>query len=332
MRKKRIIILCSIIILAVLIILIKSFVGTHPFKHMKAVEIKNVSVWVIPPDTIIELTEEEIRELVHILHNVKIYNRSWKHMFSGGQSCIFTITYNDGEAIEINAFTPSVIINGKGYRAEYEACDNLNQFANNLIKEPEMTIYEKFNQLDIDSRLIGLEKGDYGEYFCTPVNATIIGWENSIHYCFIEGYGEMVFAVNPESVVDRYVYPLAANFEDFLCLILVSGSTTAIEQIVGWNAEQFGEFVQSDDNKYIPGQAEVLEILQKELNLEPMNGAFEYVKNMQKKFDDSKIIFSNEYYDTLGMERPDGTENEMEYMEFEPVVITGVISERGIQR
>lgn len=233
MKKKRIIILCSLIILAVLIILTKNFVGTYPFKHLKAEEIKNVSVWVIPPDTTVELTEEETEEMVHILHNVKIYNRSWKHMFSGGQSCIFSIKYNDGDVIEINAFTPSVIIDGKGYRAEYEVCEELNQFANNLIKEPEMTIYEKFNQLDIDSRLIGLEKGDYGEYFCTPVNATVIGWENCIHYCFIEGYGEMVFAVNPESCVDQYVYPLAENFEDFLCLILVCGSTTAVEQIIG---------------------------------------------------------------------------------------------------
>lgn len=327
MKKNRIIILCSLIILAVLIILTKNFVGTYPFKHLKVEEIKNVSVWVIPPDTTVELTEEETEKLVYILHNVKIYNRSWKHMFSGGQSCIFTITYNDGDVIEINAFTPSLIIDGKGYRAEYEICEKLNQFANNLIKEPEMTIYEKFNQLDIDSRLIGLEKRDYGEYFCTPINATVIGWENCIHYCFIEGYGEMVFAVNPESIVDRYVYPLAENFENFLRLILVSGSTTAIEQIVGWNAEQFGEFVQSDDNKYIIGQAEVLENIQKELKLEPMNGAFEYVKNIQKEFDDSKIIYSNEYYDTLGMERSDGTENEMEYMKFESVVITGDMSE-----
>lgn len=52
----------------------------------------------------------------------------------------------------------------------------------------------------------------------------------------------------------------------------MSGSTTAIEQIVGWNAELFGEFVKSDDNKYIPGQAEVLKIIQKELELEQMNG------------------------------------------------------------
>lgn len=148
-----------------------------------------------------------------------------------------------------------------------------------------------------------------GGYFCTPVNATIIGWENCIHYCFIEGYGKMVFAVNPESCVEKYVYPLAVNFEDFLRLILVTGSTTAIEQIVGWDAKQFGEFVQSDDNKYVFGQAEVLENIQKKLRLEPMSNPFEYVKSIQKEFDDSKIIYSDEYYDTLGIDRFDGTEN-----------------------
>lgn len=80
-----------------------------------------------------------------------------------------------------------------------------------------MKMYEKFCQLNIDGRLIGLEKRNMcEEYFCTPKNVTIIGWENSIHYCFIRGYRDMVFAVNPETCVDQYVYPLAMNFKDFL--------------------------------------------------------------------------------------------------------------------
>ena len=92
-------------------------------------------------------------------------------------------------------------------------------------------------------------------------------------------------------------------------VLLVTGSTTAIEQIVGWDAKQFGEFVQSDDNKYVFGQAEVLENIQKKLRLEPMSNPFEYVKSIQKEFDDSKIIYSDEYYDTLGIDRLGGTEN-----------------------
>ena len=191
-----------------------------------------------------------------------------------------------------------------------------------------MTIYEKFCQLDIDSRLIGLEKsGDmHVEYFCTPVDARIIGWENSIHYCFMKGSRDMVFAVNPEPAGDQYVYPLAMNFRDFLSLILSCGSTTAIEQIIGWSRQQFEDFVISEYNEKVPGQQEVLDTIASELKIKPMEDPYSYVKNVQQQFQryPSKIRYSNEYYDTLGLERPDGSENEMKMMEFAPVQFTFV--------
>lgn len=183
-----------------------------------------------------------------------------------------------------------------------------------------MKMYEKFCQLNIDGRLIGLEKRNMcEEYFCTPKNATIIGWENSIHYCFIRGYRDMVFAVNPETCVDQYVYPLAMNFKDFLCLILACGSTTAFEQIIGWSKEQFEAFLVSDDNAVLPEQKNVLDRIKAELKLTPMENPYGYVKAVQEQYDDSKIKFTNGYYDTLGLERPDGSENDVQYVEFATV-------------
>ena len=186
-----------------------------------------------------------------------------------------------------------------------------------------MTIYEKYCQLNIDGRWIGLEKSDLSvDYFCTPINATVIGWENSIHYCFIKGYRDMVFAVNPEPSVDRYVYPLAMNFKEFLQLILTCGSTTAVEQIIGWSKEQFESFLNSEDNAKHPEQEKVLEIIRKELNLKQKENPYEYVNAVQELFDVSKIKFSNEYYDTLGLERPDGSENEGQMLEFGAVTFS----------
>ena len=188
-----------------------------------------------------------------------------------------------------------------------------------------MTIYEKYCQLNIDGRWIGLEKSDlFVDYFCTPLNATVIGWENNIHYCFIKGYRDMVFAVNPEPSVDSYVYPLAMNFKEFLQLILACGSTTAVEQIIGWSKEQFEIFLNSEDNAKHPEQEKVLEIIRKELKLKPKENPYEYVKAVQELFDDSKIKFSNEYYDTLGLERPDGSENEGQMLEFGAVTFSFV--------
>jgi hypothetical protein len=82
-------------------------------------------------------------------------------------------------------------------------------------------LYEKYKNLKIDGSWIGLEAGTQTPCFCTPIGAEIIGWDNGIHYCFIKGFGDMVFCVNPETCCDYNVYPIARNFCDFLGLILV---------------------------------------------------------------------------------------------------------------
>ena len=158
-----------------------------------------------------------------------------------------------------------------------------------------MDVLEKFKNLDEDLSLIGLEKSDYEvEYFCTPVGAKIIGWEcEGIHYCFIEGLGETVFAVNPETAEEHYVRPLAENFEKF---------------ISGWNKEQFLNFLENDGSDFedfAEKRQAVLNKIQTELEIEPMKNPFEYVKKIQAEFDYSKIKFSEEYYDVLGLEIPE---------------------------
>ena len=86
------------------------------------------------------------------------------------------------------------------------------------------TTYEKYCDLGIAQ--------DVFPHFCYPANAKAIGTEGSILYCFIESYGDMVFACNPESCADTYVYPLARTFDDFIALILSCGSANPVEQIV----------------------------------------------------------------------------------------------------
>ncbi|MBQ7875245.1 MAG: hypothetical protein IJ306_08850 [Oscillospiraceae bacterium] len=193
-----------------------------------------------------------------------------------------------------------------------------------------MSLYEKFMELHIDRSLIGLEKGDEeGGYFCTPVGSKVIGWESGgIHYCFIEGFGEKVFAVNPETAEEHFVRPLAENFGDFIRLVLACGGTTAAEQISGWNKEQFCEFLENDDPDFAARRRPVLDKIQNELSLEPMENPFEYVKKLQADFDYGKIKFTGEYYDVLGLEPPEGTEiSGHEPFEFRPVVFTFVKNE-----
>lgn len=165
------------------------------------------------------------------------------------------------------------------------------------------TVFEQYKALEIDESLISLEQlDDIQPYFCYPKNAKAIGFEGCIMYCFIEGYGETVFASNPESCADINVYPLAKNFHDFISLILACGSANPIEQIVWMNKHQFEQHLQDEKETRTTEQKELLALLEKELHIAAMENSFEYVKALQSGFDYSKIQYSDEYYKVLGIE------------------------------
>lgn len=180
-------------------------------------------------------------------------------------------------------------------------------------------LYETYKTLKIDGSWIGLEPGEAAPYFCTPVGAEIIGWDNGIHYCFIKGFGDMVFCVNPEPCCDHCVYPIARNFRDFLGLILATGNTNTLQQIIWWDKKQFDDFVSSPEEQEYRARSEVqgvLDAIREGTDAAPVDTPFESVKDLQREFPYEQIPFTNEYYDTLGMERPDGTEPEVSGFEF----------------
>ena len=183
-------------------------------------------------------------------------------------------------------------------------------------------LYEKYKNLKIDGSWIGLEAGAQTPYFCTPIGAEIIGWDNGIHYCFIKGFGDMVFCVNPEPCCDYNVYPIARNFCDFLGLILATGNTNTLQQIIWWDKKRFEDFVNSTEEQEYRVRPEVqgvLSTIRKGIDIAPIDTLFEYIKDLQSNFPYEQIPFTNEYYDTLGIERPDGTEPEENGFEFRTV-------------
>ena len=164
------------------------------------------------------------------------------------------------------------------------------------------SIYERYKKLKINGSLIGLEKvKDITPHFCYPTNAKAIGFEGCLMYCFIKPYGEMVFASNPETCADSYVYPLARTFEDFLRLILACGSTNPIEQIVWMSKEQFAKHLQSAEANRTDEQKILLHYLETEFGISPIENPYEFVKEIQSDFDCSGIKYSDEYYDVLGI-------------------------------
>lgn len=163
-----------------------------------------------------------------------------------------------------------------------------------------MTLYDKFKNLGIDFSRLGLEQVDTrSDYLCTPKRAKVIAWEgvDGIHYCFVKGFDETVFAVNPSNLPGEHVHPLARNFEDFLRLLLACGGTAAVEQAWMWNRGEFDAFLETyppDDE-----QRAVLDILKDKLSLTPMDDPYGYIKGVQSSFDYSEIPYSKEYYKTV---------------------------------
>lgn len=165
--------------------------------------------------------------------------------------------------------------------------------------------YEKYLKLNINGFHVGLEQAiNENKYFCTPEGASIIGWAgvDGIHFCFVRGFREMVFVVNPMNASAYYVHPLARDFEDFLRLLLTCGHTAVLEQVWYWDQEQFNDFLR--ENPPTAEQSEVLYILHEKMFLTPMEQPYAYIKALQDEFDYRTIPYTEEYYDIVPVKPP----------------------------
>ena len=168
-----------------------------------------------------------------------------------------------------------------------------------------MHLFQKYQSLHLDAGPVGLAASEIAEpYFCYPVGAKVIGFEGCILYCFLPQYGEMVFAANPESCAEKYVYPLAKNFKDFLRLVISCDGVNPVEQIAWMDREQFEQHRRRVHEEVLPEQTALVETLRSKFHLEPMDDPYGYVRALQSDFDGSLIVYSGEYYDALGLERP----------------------------
>lgn len=157
---------------------------------------------------------------------------------------------------------------------------------------------QKFINCGIDLTSVGFRRReDAAPYFCTPRGANIIGWAgvDGIHFCFIRGFGSMVFAVSPMNSMPDYVHPIARDFCDFLCLLLACGDTAALEQAWEWNQAQFDAYLQ--ENKPTQEQREILSDAAAKMKLSAMEQPWAYLHTLQAAFDYSQIRYTENFYD-----------------------------------
>ena len=158
--------------------------------------------------------------------------------------------------------------------------------------------YQKFLRAGISLAPLGVTRDpEASPCFCTPRGARLIGWAgvDGVHYCFVRGYGEMVFAVSPMNAAPDYVHPLARDFSDFLRLLLACGPADALEQAWQWSEAQFDAYLR--ENPPTPAQRAVQDELAHRFALAPMERPYDYLRQVRAGFDPQGLKYNEEYYD-----------------------------------
>lgn len=121
--------------------------------------------------------------------------------------------------------------------------------------------------------------------FCTPRNAAILGegLSDGTHYCFIRGYGEVVFVVSPQNKPGEYVHAVARDFRDFLRLLLAVGSSRVLESIHLLDRSDFDALLVSVSQEQLAAL--------RPLGITPMPEPFEYLTDLQSSIDMKNVKF-----------------------------------------
>lgn len=169
-----------------------------------------------------------------------------------------------------------------------------------------------FRSLDIAFDSIGLmDDSDPARYFCDPVDLELVGRIgcDGVHFILLPG-DERVFCVDPAMGEEgKYVLPVGQDFREFLSFLLYCGDANPLSQIWWMSEERFRALLAEDaaaswpgSEAYFAAKDAACAAIAEAFALSPMD-PYERVKALQAAFDPGVLRFSDEYYDTLGIER-----------------------------
>ena len=112
--------------------------GTNPYQGLTTEEISAAAVQLQPPDK--TLLVEELDQLVALLQELVIYEEDPSYTEYAGQAVTVQLTMSDGTQTSVTEYAPFLIIDGVGYRTEYEPCEALNRYANELLNSEDAVV------------------------------------------------------------------------------------------------------------------------------------------------------------------------------------------------
>jgi hypothetical protein len=166
----------------------------------------------------------------------------------------------------------------------------------------------KFQEIRTDLSYIGLHRGEFRSYFCTPLKAVIFASlrVDGIHFCILPSEEDKTLENSPVYVIspcmpEHYVEPVAKNFADFLYLVVATKDAGVMECISYMSKEAFTNYL-----KDIPEQKEeiikAIEGIRENFTLRDIPDVYDYVKSVQQDARLREVKFSQEYYEVTGEE------------------------------
>ena len=134
MHRKRVFLVTSCVFIVAAICLAVFFGPKRPLRSLEAEDVVSAQVGLYPPDVEMELTPEQIGELVPLLRDTVIYR--WDPSFSlyDGQAVVYTLHLTDGTTKTVQAYGQFLVLDEQGYRTKYEPSEVLHQFGNRLAR------------------------------------------------------------------------------------------------------------------------------------------------------------------------------------------------------
>lgn len=155
-----------------------------------------------------------------------------------------------------------------------------------------MTLYEKFSVSSLDTAGIGLETETFRwDSRLSPLGAIPIGYstKSSLGFCFVDGFGETVFAVDPAAAGWKWCYPIARSFPEFLGLVIACGGTDLIQAARVQSRQRFEECLFSQVRT--PKQTSILRALKNNFYPREIADPYACLLDARSGFDFSVLSF-----------------------------------------
>ena len=150
------------------------------------------------------------------------------------------------------------------------------------MKDIKIDYYQKFRNSSLDTSAVGLTAGsEYSYYSATPENARVIAWADNygIHFCRKED-SEAIYVVEPDAPKKDAVHKVAANFQEFMGLILACNHASLLWQAHEMSKKAFEDQIQK--TKPSMKQRSVLRAISNIYHPPVIADPYGYMKNLRK--------------------------------------------------